>query len=499
MAGAFSGWKLRATTCHMLADVFVCLMNKIIAWLKRSSVVAAVGAGILFSSGFAPLFWWPLALLAVGGLYWLCLSQSGVKRAAFVGFSFGLGHHLSALCWLPRSFYLEAGSDWGLGLLYGLPALLGLAMVLSLFIAFSCALTRKLKPYVPMFALPFVFAGGWVGGEFLRGLSPYGFPWNLAGYIWADNLYLLQLAAVGEVWLMSFIALLVAAMFYSGKRAAVASFCLLLLVAGAGYWRLQHVQFAGERNVTVRLVQGNVAQEEKWRMSRREEFFQHHLELMRQPGLAQADIVIWPETAIGYFLVEEPFKRAQIAQYLNPSQTLVTGVVRRGYGDGLKTRYFNSIVSMNGKGQLLSVYDKKLLVPFGEFVPLRKFMPPFIKKLVHGTSDYSQGRSKPYLGLGHNVTALPLICYEAIFPHYVGRYAKPRDFLLNITNDGWFDGTLAPHQHVAMSRVRAVATGKYMVRVANTGVTAVIKPNGTYQERLNMRRQSVSNLTLRLP
>ena len=443
-----------------------------------------LAAGALLGAAFAPLFWWPLLVPAFGVLRWRLLAAPRWQTAALDGWVFGLGMFGASLWWLGASFrYAPSVYAWWLAL----PTVGGLCVYLALYPALATVLAWVLLRRVPArwhsVALPAVLGLTWVLAEVLRGTMIYGFPWNLIGYVFAGSALALQPAALGSVWLLSLLAVVggTAAAHWPTARLYLP---LVLLPWVWGGWRLHHAAPA-EAVATVRLVQGNIPQTRKWAPDQLVPTINRQLELSTTPASGYPDLIVWSETALPIMPQQWPGLtdrlRAVLAERPGTAHSILV------YGEPTKEngRYYNSMVALDPAGHSTS-YAKHLLVPFGEFMPLKKYLPTSLEKMTHGENDFSPGTTAPALKLGH-LTALPLICYEAIFPAYVRHHARGKDFMLNITNDGWFAGTPGPQQHFAMARTRTVETGLSLVRAANTGVTAVVDGYGRIVHRLKLR------------
>jgi apolipoprotein N-acyltransferase len=420
-------------------------------------------------------------------LYWLSIRAQHAKQAALAGFLFGMGHQLSSLYWIPRSFYIDAGEKIAPVLYAGIPALIGLATVLAGLTALICACTRRVSPRLQPFAFVFL----WLAFELIRLLPLIQFPWNPAGAVFAGSTVLMQGAAIGGVYGLSALVLTGAVLFAGRWQAQLYGFGLLLLLAGYGHWRLIQAPPLHEQPslTSVRLVQGNVETAQKWKGNRRREFLDRYLGLTATDS-PQVRTIIWPETAVAYAMAQDPEARLLIAQTLKPQQTLVAGFLRfEKNNHGWKA--YNSVGVLNKDGNLLGTYDKQLLVPFGETLPLASLTSRFLRTLSFNRTVYARGVTPVQLELEPGLWALPLICYESIFSFHVQKNLETQSLLLNITNDNWFDGTAGPYQHFALSRLRAVETGLPLVRVANTGLTAVVDPYGRLVARLPLRETGV--------
>jgi apolipoprotein N-acyltransferase len=268
---------------------------------------------------------------------------------------------------------------------------------------------------------------------------------------------------------------------------------VLVLCALGGAFRVASAPEAGQAmvpGVRLRLVQANIDQRLKWEEAERVNTLRKYLALSSQPGAAPVTHIVWPETALPYFLATEPELLRIVAQVVPPGGLLLTGAVRVDPPGALPSRVWNSVHAIDARGRVVATFDKYHLVPFGEYVPLRGILP--IDKITPGASDFSAGPGPATLALPGLPPASPLVCYEAIFPGAVtARGGQRPGWLLNVTNDAWFGDSAGPHQHFASARLRAVEEGLPLVRAANTGISAVIDPYGRVLASLPLGREGV--------
>ena len=264
----------------------------------------------------------------------------------------------------------------------------------------------------------------------------------------------------------------------------LAAIFLLVLVGGAGMLRVSLAPVLGSAStdITLRLVQGNIEQRLKWRPDLAAGHFGNYLQLSSDPHYGSVpDVTIWPETAVPAVLDGSEAVVRALKRAVPRDGVLITGAVRSTSRGVVPRGLWNSVVAVTHKG-IIASYDKHHLVPFGEYVPARKYLP--ITKVTGGRTDFLSGpgpRSVKVLGVP---VFSPLICYEVIFPGAaVATGSRPR-WLLNLTNDAWFGNSAGPHQHLAAARLRAVEEGLPLVRAANTGVSAIIDPWGRTLARL---------------
>jgi apolipoprotein N-acyltransferase len=439
---------------------------------RRGRLIAGFLIGALASLIFAPFHFFPAGFLAFGGLIWLLDRCANKSQAFWTGWFFGWGHFIAGLYWIASAFLVEPEKfAWMIPF-----PLLGLPAVLAVFAGVATLLTWKIAPAGPARIL--ALAASWTLMELARGTVLTGFPWNLTGYAWGLDTTTMQAASWIGIYGMSFLAVVLfaaPALFLGRDRNVKAATVLLvfpLLVAASAAPRV--LSDEGDKMFSVRLVQGNIEQKDKWRPERIESNFQH-LTALSAHGEAVPDLVIWPETAATFLLSTRPDKLNALGSVaaLGSSGILITGAPRLA-GEQI----YNSAVAVNSSGEMISTADKHHLVPFGEYLPLRPLLQAIgLEKLAQGRGDFSTGGAQQILKLQDLPDAAILICYEAIFPSLAARDDRP-GWLLNLTNDGWFGELTGPDQHFAMARFRAVEQGLGLVRAAGTGISAVVTPSG---------------------
>jgi apolipoprotein N-acyltransferase len=302
---------------------------------------------------------------------------------------------------------------------------------------------------------------------------------------------MMQSAALWGAWGLSLLTiLLVGLLSLMGRndrrrdlRAGGAFLALLIALYAFGAWRLSPADAdlaAVSRPVlTLRLVQGNIDQWAKLTGAHRDRDIAQHLRLSTMtPGFDQVNAVIWPETAATVFLDRSDDWRAYVAAAAPPGGLLITGTLRGDPPQGEPERYWNSLAVIDPQARIVATADKFHLVPLGEYVPLRDIIGPFVGKLTSGAGDFSAGPGPVTVRAPGLPPFSPLICYEVIFPGAVADASDRPDWLLNVTNDGWFGRSPGPFQHFASARFRAVEEGLPLARAANTGISAMVDPFG---------------------
>lgn len=452
--------------------------------------------GALAAAGLPPIHALPVLLVSFSGLL-LLLDRAPRPIAAIVlGWCFGFGYFVVGIYWVANAL-LAAASAFGWMLPFAIAgAVGGLSAVLACFPALAAGLARALWPAGPARIL--VLAVCWTVFEWARGWVFTGFPWNLLGYSWAFSDAMNQFAALAGIWGLSLVTVIVAAspallVDWTDRkvpveaapqrvRAAVGcivgGFMIVLAIYAGGWLRLSGAGDGTVPDVRLRLVQADIEPGEKGAADRAADNLGRHLRLsVEPPSNDKVTHIVWAETATPYPLERVPEARTAIADAVPENGLLITGVLRTDPPDGRIKEIWNSLAAVDRAGQIVGTYDKFHLVPFGEYVPLHRLLP-FISRFTPGIMDFSAGPGARTLRLPGLPPVGPLICYEIIFPgQVVDRKDRP-EWLLNLTNDGWYGISTGPHQHFASARLRAVEEGLPVVRAANTGISGVIDAYG---------------------
>ncbi len=465
---------------------------------RRGAV--AVALGILAAGALPPLHLVVLLVPAFCGLVWLMDGCARWRAAFAAGAWFGFGLGAAGLYWIANALLQEPEKfGWLVPV-----AVIGMAALMAVFSAAAVALAHRAAP--PGVGRILVLAAAWTAMEWLRGWVLTGFPWNLLGTVWVFSDAMLQLASVTGVLGLSLLSVGVAAMpaLLAGapvsghaadrapgwRRAPVIGAAVVLgVVWVAGAARLPAGAMPLVPEVRLRLVQPNIPQRLKWVPELRQGHLAKQIEMTAAAGTAPPTHVIWAETAVPFLLTDDPARLAAIGRVVPRGGLVITGAPRATPRGERPFRVWNSIHAIDSSGRITATYDKFHLVPFGEYMPFRRFID--MAKITAGGTDFSPGPGPRTLRLQGLPPVSPLICYEVIFQ---GRVLDPADrprWLLNLTNDAWYGQSPGPYQHLAAARLRAVEEGLPLVRVANTGISAVIDPYGRLTARLELGRQGV--------
>jgi apolipoprotein N-acyltransferase len=437
---------------------------------RRVRGAVAFVSGAILSTAFAPVGLWPLAIVCPAIL--MALWQGTKPReAAWIGFWFTAGTFAAGTYWLYISIHVFGAAPlWiAFGLMFALVAIMAAYHALL-----GYAAARWFPANGPlrwMLALP----SGWVLIEWLRGWFLSGFAWLSLGYSQTDT-WLAQLAPVAGVYGVSAVLLFSAGalvtLVWGDKRARVIAAAVLVTPWLAGFL-LRNVEWtspSGEPK-PVAIVQGAISQDMKWLANNRDTTLRLYRDLNREA--LGAAVIVWPEAAppdLANNLVD--YLRDIYRESHEKGSGVVLGVAR---ADDTGQNYYNSVL---GLGDTVQWYDKHHLVPFGEFFPVPAFVRSWLRLMSLPYGDFARGAAyQPPLKVG-GLNLSPSICYEDAYGSTQLRALREADVLVNVTNDAWFGRSTARHQHLQISRMRAIEAGRFMLRAANDGISAVIGPRG---------------------
>lgn len=453
--------------------------------------------GLVFDLG-ALLVWFGPAALIVG------IEGLTPGRAARAVFLASLAAHVGLFYW----FFVVTVTYGGMSAWLGVLSPLVPSLYVSLFGAlFAWTWTR----YGAASPLPIgVGALCWVAIDWTRGHFLGGFPWATLGYALHQDAALVAWTRWAGVYALSFFAVAVGIALgrvwlkrdATSIRGLAWTLAGVMVAHGLGFWSPQ-ADFDSSVTVRIAAVQGNIDQGLKWDDQRREQILDSYLRLSTTAVEDGARWIVWPETAVPGLLEADPALLSRVALLARRNDVwLIVGGTGVEF-DPISRRFsafFDSAFVFDPTGKILDRYDKTQLVPFGEFVPLRGLFGRFFQSIARGlsTTDITVGpRPRTLLLEGGGAQSGPLrvavpICYELLFPHVVGRFgADGAGVMLAITNDAWYGRTGAPHQFLAMSAIRAAENGRWMVRAANTGISAIIDSRGRVRESSGLFEEAV--------
>jgi apolipoprotein N-acyltransferase len=458
--------------------------------LDRLNFFLAILSGFLLTLSFPKanvswLTWFALVPLLAA------LRNLSPKNGFYLGLCAGLAHYLTLVYWLAYTM-----STYGhLPLYASVPILLLLSAYLALYVAiFSMSLTFIRGPVFLVFMIPSV----WVSLEYIRSFLFTGFPWELIGYTQFNVLHLIQISDIFGVYGISFCialsnaAIFLAFLYVTGKhwqekkikaRLAAGSVGTLALVFCFvwfyGNWRIQSIQklISHSPSIKTAIVQGNIDQAKKWDPAFQDASTVKYINLSLLTKKHKPDLVVWPETATPFYFLHNARLSEMVKKGVHDTGTdFLIGSPSFNLGKN-RVEYFNSAYLIGPEGNVYDRYDKAHLVPFGEYIPFKKWLP-FLGKMVEGVGDFNPGKKGHTIKWGDLRLGIQ-ICYEIIFPHLSRAMVKNHaSVLINITNDAWYGRTSAPNQHFSMTVFRAVENRRSIIRAANTGISGFIDPCG---------------------
>jgi apolipoprotein N-acyltransferase len=462
--------------------------------VNSTVICSAIASGLLLTASFPDFGYSWIAWFALFPLLYTSRNLCP-RHALFTGFIAGFSHYITLIYWL-----ISTMNDYGH---VPVPICIILLFLLSGYLSLYIALfTFALSRFGPVNASYLVLVPVlWVAVEYLRTFLFTGFPWELLGHSQYAILPVIQLSDITGVYGISFLvalvnaAILLTGLFLSGKdkhdrvliskstaftSMGITILCLCLVIF-YGYFRINKMDHLGSlaEKKKIAVVQGNVDQSLKWEKSFQLETIDKYLRLSFASGKDKPELIVWPETATPFYflhtyeeklssVVQKGIKKAGVWFIIGSPANVV---------ENETDLYLNSAYLMDPEGREKGRYDKVHLVPYGEYIPLRKWFP-FVDKLVHGIGDFSSGKKGSTISW-KDVKLGVQICFEVIFPDLARASVKNgADILINITNDAWFGRTSAPYQHLSMTIFRAVENRKALVRCANTGISCFVGPSG---------------------
>lgn len=428
-------------------------------------------AGAIGVTSFSPFHFWPGYFVSLIVFSLLILSSKTAKSACWRGTSVALGFFGAGVSWV----YVSIAEYGQVGIIVAALITFAFVAVLCVFWAFSAWTSWKLIQRIPQIPASLWITLGLLLGEFARSTLFTGFPWLLPGYA-IENTWLFELLPIGGIWLTSASVVLTSSVIASVllKRSNQLMLISTLIIVWLGsaylsYFPISWVQQTGTLKTT--LVQGNVKQDEKWLA----ETAAKSLAYYQQTTIEHLDseLVVWPETAITYSYPRiKPYFAGFSKELADTNTTLITGIpdVSEDNKD-----YYNAIWAT---GDGFGLYYKRRLVPFGEYIPFSEYIGPILDVFGMPMSSFKRGDdNQPVLQVGEWGVA-PFICYEIVYADQVRRLVRDSDFLITISNDGWFGTSFGPWQHLQIAQFRAKEAGRYVIRATNTGITAFINEKG---------------------
>lgn len=439
---------------------------------KQLRRLVALVAGASLACAFAPLGWWPLAILCPAILIYLWQGPTP-REAAWLGFWFNFGTFAAGTYWLYISIHIFGGAPVWLALL----VMLALVAIMALYHAALGYAVARWLPRSGMLRWMVGMPAAWLLMEWWRGWFLSGFSWLSLGYSQTDT-WLASIAPVLGVYGISALLLMSAGALVTlmlGERRARVTAAIVLIAPWPIAAALKPIEWthASGKSVTVAIVQGAIPQDLKWQDNNRETTLKLYRDLTRQA--LGTPLIVWPEAAA-------PDYASNLNEYLTSlySEThahgsaVVLGILR-ATANGNRIDAYNSVLALSDEPHW---YDKNHLVPYAEVIPLPRFMRDWLRLKNLPADDFSRGgKDQPPLPAA-GLKLATTICYEDAYGSSQLKVLRTADTLVNVTNDAWFGRSTARHQHFQIARMRAIEAGRFMIRAANDGISGVIGPHG---------------------
>ena len=451
--------------------------------IKNSRLSLPLSSAILLVLSQPPVSLFPLAYVALIPL--LFSLEKGKHRQNFLaGFITGILAYTGLIYWVVVAMNTYGGISIPLAILILALFVLYLALYTGLVTWLCPWLEASLR--VPLYLAVPLF---WVLGEYWRGWFLTGFPWSYLAHSQHNFLAMIQVVSVTGTYFVSFLIIAVNVILFSFLRRKPAPLAYTLLIAallvGSLVFGYGHLKDRVEGTLKTAIIQGNIRQDVKWDEAFKLETINIYSQLSQRQGHG-VDLVIWPETAMPFIFDADPTRSVIGAIPEMLSTHLLFGTLSRD----VQGRFYNSAYVYGKKGEFVGRYDKAHLVPFGEFTPLRDYFP-FLEKISVATGDFFSGSGHEPISTALGKVGV-LICYEGTFPYItIDAARRGAQVFVNITNDAWFGRTSAPYQHLAFYTFRAIETDRFVLRAANTGVSAIINPRGRIIARTDIFTRTV--------
>lgn len=467
-----------------------------ISILKTLGLLCLGAITSLIFPPFVNAFWGYLALIAF--LYLLFNKEHNKKQLFALAYAFGFGFFAIGFSWINNALLIDeekfiafiplviCAIGFFFGLFWAIPAI---------FITLGRNIYTKMILFCCIFTLM----------EWIRSFIFTGFPWNLLGTALSFDYHLIQPAAYIGTYGLSLLLLLFCCgiilillslkhkTFYRGSILFI--FVPVLAIISSQQNLTVSAETNATRPLTIRLVQPSIPQTFKWHPALLYKNFRQYIDLTRSKPLDNIDLVVWGETATPYDLDRDTEHLEELTTAIPPHGFLATGILRLGIENGKRVIY-NSLYILNHAGEIKDYYDKAHLVPFGEYLPFRDYLPDFMTPVANVVGELGKGeKQKPI-----RVSGLPImsgaICYESIFPKETINPKSNSEILLIVANDGWYGISAGPYQHLSAAQMRAVEEGITVLRSANTGISAIINDRGKILSSIPLNEIAISDTIL---
>jgi len=382
----------------------------------------------------------------------------------FLGFTFGYGYFASSLYWVSHSLTFDKQLTFLMPI-----AILGLPVLLAIFYGFAVLAISSFIKRDYIFLL--IFSISLSIFEYLRGILFTGFSWNLISYSWSFSLENIQILKFIGTYTFNFFSILVFSIYFNSlwpfqfKKILInSSFLFIVLISNYLFGKI--------------IIKSSLLN-------------------LSKTNKDEKTLIVWPEGMIQQTNPKDLYKyKEYFNKNFSKNHLVVVGVTNPSIL-GNKIHFYNSLVVLNNNAEVVSVYNKIKLVPFGEFIPFENLLTKWgLKKITFGYSSFSSGDERKEIKIFNNLSFLPLLCYEIIYSGDLKRNSKDYNFIINISEDGWFGDSIGPYQHLTQAVFRAVEQGVPVVRATNKGMSAYISPNGKIVNSLELNKSGFIDLKL---
>ena len=452
--------------------------------------------GGLATFSLEPYKVYPLILCFSFAIYGICKANN-LKDTFYLSFSFSFGWFSLGLYWIANAFFIKSGfylilMPIAVALLPSLLSLIWcLAFIISKFVSSKIG-----EIHINTLIILSIF-------EYLRGKLLY-FPWLSPGNFFSSNEVFIQgfsfigASSMNVVFLLVIILPILIFKYKKNSLLPVFFFVIptvCLFIKSYDRYINKSISVYNKSHL-INVIQPNIKQEIKWKQAFKSDHHQTLIDLTKSRNKDYSTLSvlnIWPETAfLGLYPRDESLFKELSKSFLNPNENefLFTGTISANGND-----YYNSALLINSKLQIKNIYNKNILVPFGEFIPLRQFLPRF--DFFENKVDFSSGNKNDSITIKNYYKFIPLICYEILFSDLIFKYLDQEvSIIINITNDAWFGNTIGPIQHFQFAKIRAVEFGIPVIRVANTGYSGLVSPYGEVIEKINFNKKGILSFKL---
>lgn len=467
------------------------MANKVFKYYKTLSLLL----GALLCLALPPYNFFVAALVVFPLFFTLVLQTDCAKKAALCGYLFGFGFFGFGFCWIGNALLIDALHT---GWLYPIVLLLNGAFF-GIF-SIAPAFVVKLLKLNTLFSKILAFGCAWgISMEWIRSWFFTGFPWNPLSSVLIFDEKMVQILSLCGTYACSMLLaciLVLPALWWLQKSKICA---VIGCVIYAAFFALSYAygdavlpkNYDELQNIRVRLVQPSLKQTAQRGYERAINELYSHIDLSLSAPNEDVDFVVWGETTSAFDLRYEADLLQVVAKVVPQNGHLISGMLRREYTDGYDYKLYNSLVVIDENGSILDSYDKNHLVPFGEYIPFRRFLPDFVHPLTNMVAEFGRGEKYKTIRVGKYAEFAPLICYEIIFSGNIVRKTGKPKWMVLLTYDGWYGESSGPYQHLVAAQMRAIEEGISIVRSANSGISAVISPYGQVLAKIGLNQKGI--------